>query len=49
MKLFSWNCRGLGNPRAVEELEDLLSSFIPTIVFLREIKVDKDVVESVRV
>lgn len=48
MKIFSWNCHGLGNPRAVEELEDLISSFMPTVVFLMEVKVDRGVVDNLK-
>lgn len=49
MKIFSWNCRGLGNPRAVEELEYLISSFMPMVVFLMEVKVDREVVDKLKV
>lgn len=36
MKILSWNCRGLGNPRAVRALGDLIKSFKPNMLFLIE-------------
>ncbi|KAK7251343.1 hypothetical protein RIF29_34447 [Crotalaria pallida] len=36
MKVLSWNCRGLGSPRAVRSLRKLIASKIPTITFLME-------------
>ena len=38
MKCLSWNCRGLGNPRTVRQLLDIVSRFKPEIVFLMEVK-----------
>jgi exonuclease III len=38
MKLFSWNCRGLGKPSAIRALNKLLQSHNPEIVFLIETK-----------
>lgn len=36
MKIISWNCRGLGNARAVRALGDLVKSHKPNILFLLE-------------
>lgn len=36
MNLICWNCRGLGNPRAIHFLKDLVSSKKPLFVFLSE-------------
>ncbi|KAK7250571.1 hypothetical protein RIF29_33087 [Crotalaria pallida] len=36
MSLQSWNCRGLGSPRAIRSLRKLLASERPNIVFLME-------------
>lgn len=44
MKHLSWNSRGLGNPRAVRNLRDLIKSQNPTFVFLSETLVKKDVI-----
>ncbi|XP_019200118.1 PREDICTED: uncharacterized protein LOC109193755 [Ipomoea nil] len=39
MSTLSWNCRGLGNPRTVREVTDLVSRKKPEFVFLMETKV----------
>ena len=36
MRIMSWNCRGLGNPRAVRALKKLIKRQDPTLVFLME-------------
>ncbi|KAL9666377.1 hypothetical protein QQ045_000707 [Rhodiola kirilowii] len=38
MKFFSWNCRGLGSPRSVRSLRDVVRAFNPQIVCLLETK-----------
>ncbi|KAL4625527.1 hypothetical protein ACB092_05G032900 [Castanea dentata] len=38
MIVLSWNCRGLGNRRAVEVLSELVRKKTPTILFLMETK-----------
>ena len=38
MKLMSWNCRGLGNQRAVDVLSHLVRVKAPKILFLMETK-----------
>lgn len=47
MKLLSWNCRGLGSPRAVRLLGDLFKSHHPDFVFLSETLVEKKVIKEV--
>ncbi|CAK8571738.1 unnamed protein product [Lathyrus sativus] len=42
MKTISWNCRGLGSPRAVRALTRLLRSENPLVVFLMETKLKKE-------
>nr|DAD49162.1 TPA_asm: hypothetical protein HUJ06_019099 [Nelumbo nucifera] len=36
MICLSWNCRGLGNPRAVHALRELIHSYKPDVIFLIE-------------
>ncbi|WCJ43898.1 hypothetical protein M5689_024607 [Euphorbia peplus] len=48
MNCISWNCRGLGNPRAVRCLGDLLKSQNPNLVFLIETLVYSSKIESLR-
>ncbi|KAG6624127.1 hypothetical protein CIPAW_16G004600 [Carya illinoinensis] len=38
MKILSWNCRGLGNPRTIQDLYLLVKDKKPKIVFLMETK-----------
>ena len=49
MSCLAWNCRGLGNPRAKRELEDLIQAQDPLIVFLSETWADKEQLESLKV
>ncbi|XP_019170410.1 PREDICTED: uncharacterized protein LOC109165884 [Ipomoea nil] len=49
MSTLSWNCRGLGNPRTVREIEDIVSRKKPDFVFLMETKVNRDHAERLRV
>ncbi|XP_019189008.1 PREDICTED: uncharacterized protein LOC109183382 [Ipomoea nil] len=49
MSVLSWNCRGLGGPRTVRELLDLVSKKRPDFVFLMETKSCSIRLESVRV
>ena len=48
MTCLSWNCRGLGNPRTVQVLRDLILSKRPKFVFLMETLVDKGKVEVIK-
>jgi exonuclease III len=38
MKILSWNCRGIGNPRTVRALNKLIANNSPDIIFLMETK-----------
>ena len=48
MSAISWNCRGMGNPRTVCTLKDLVSRYKPNFVFLMEVKVNREKVEPVK-
>ncbi|CAM8990314.1 unnamed protein product [Rhodiola kirilowii] len=45
MKILSWNCRGLGNPRSVRALSDLVRSSGPHVVGLIETKLERGKLE----
>ena len=46
MNYLSWNCRGLGNLRAVRIFRDLIKSRNPDFVFLTETLVDEKVIKD---
>ena len=48
MILLAWNCRGLGNRRAVGELVDIVQAKDPAIMFLLETWLDREHMEWVR-
>ena len=48
MKILAWNCRGLGNRRAVQELVDIVQTQDPIIVFLSETWSSKEHMKWVR-
>ncbi|XP_065631679.1 uncharacterized protein LOC136068452 [Quercus suber] len=48
MKLLAWNCRGLGNRRAVQELVDIVQAQDPMIVFLSETWSNKERMKWIR-
>jgi exonuclease III len=48
MKILSWNCRGLGNPRTVRDLCRLVKEKRPTMVFLMETILKKKKMERIR-
>ena len=48
MKILCWNIRGLGNPRTVRALHDLVKSKVAQIVFLTETKAEVSTMERVR-
>ncbi|XP_030487638.2 uncharacterized protein LOC115704575 [Cannabis sativa] len=49
MSILSWNCRGLGNPRALQFLKDIVIQKRPKFIFLCETLSKKDVLERLRV
>jgi exonuclease III len=49
MKLISWNCRGLGNPGAVRDLQQMVKEKKPTLLFLMETKSRQRTMEGLRV
>ena len=42
MKILAWNCKGLGNQLAVQELFDIVQAQDPSIVFLSETWSDRE-------
>ncbi|KAL4606913.1 hypothetical protein ACB092_09G138000 [Castanea dentata] len=48
MNSLSWNCRGLGNPRSVRALLDLVRHWNPKIVFLMETKLRQSRMERIK-
>jgi ribonuclease HI len=49
MILLSWNCRGLGNPRAVRDLCQMAKEKRPEVVFLMETRCRNTKIERIRV
>ena len=49
MKIFSLNCRGLGNPKIVSELHRIVRKEDPSIVFLMETRLESQNLEFLRV
>ncbi|TYH10965.1 hypothetical protein ES288_A07G220800v1 [Gossypium darwinii] len=48
MKIFSWNCRGVGNLATVRELKQLLVANISDMVFLCETKIHSNSFQRIR-
>ncbi|WCJ41960.1 hypothetical protein M5689_022794 [Euphorbia peplus] len=48
MSTISWNCRGMGNPRTVRMLMNLVSKFRPEFIFLMEVKCNRAKIESIK-
>ena len=48
MSCLAWNCHGLGNPCAEEELEIIIQAQAPLIVFLSKTWADKNRLEEIR-
>ena len=48
MSIFSLNCRGLGDPRAVNNLRLVLRCYSPTLVFLSETKKSTAGMEAIK-
>jgi hypothetical protein len=46
MSIISWNCRGLGQPRTVQELVRLVRGYCPKVVFLLETRQQNDRVRN---
>ena len=42
MKLLAWNCKGLGNQPAIQELVDIVRAQDPRVVFLFETWSDRE-------
>jgi hypothetical protein len=47
MRIFAWNCHGLGQPWTVQELIRLVGIYKPNVVFLSETRQTKKVIEHV--
>jgi hypothetical protein len=43
-----WNCRGVGNPRTVRELDALVRRYNPKLVFLCETMISESRVKNLR-
>jgi hypothetical protein len=48
MRIMCWNCRGIGQPRTVQELVRLIREYKPILVFLSETRQNKDVMRASR-
>ena len=48
MSIMSWNCRGLGNPWAVQALKRAIKKEDPSLVFLMETKLEVDEMKRVQ-
>ena len=48
MIVISWNCQGLGDPRAVQVLGEIIHSRHPDVVFLCETLVLADKIEEIQ-
>ena len=48
LRIISWNCQGLGNPRSVRALHDLVRCWNPKIVFLMETNSKKNRMERIK-
>ena len=48
MKLLAWNCRGLGNRPAIQELVDIVRAQDPMVVFLSETWSDREQMVNIK-
>ena len=46
MQIASWNCRGLGNPKKIEAVKDLIRMEPSDILLLQETKIEHDALLS---
>ena len=49
IKIISWNCPGLRNPKAVRDFHQMVKEKKPTLLFLMEIKNQQQKMEATRV
>ncbi|KAM1956654.1 hypothetical protein ACFX16_026037 [Malus domestica] len=49
MNILVWNCRGLGNPRKVQTLQDIIRQKDPKLVFLCETKCKAEFLNGLRI
>jgi exonuclease III len=48
MSIFSWNCRGLGNPRTIRDLFRLVKEMHPDLICLMETKLQSARLECLK-
>ena len=48
MNIVSWNCRGLGNPRAIRAFKELIKEKDPIIAFVMETRMEARRVEGLK-
>ena len=48
MTCLTWSCTGLGNPRTVRQLQDLVSRYKPEIVFLMEVRTSLEKMKRIK-
>ncbi|GLT77193.1 hypothetical protein SLA2020_488020 [Shorea laevis] len=48
MSLLSWNCRGLGNPRTVRDLRQMVEEKRPRFLFLMETRLRQRRMQGIR-
>lgn len=49
MSILAWNCHGLGYPRTVHELKEIITKKQPQFVFVMETKVARTRAESLKI
>ena len=48
IRVISWNCRGLGNPRSARALHDMVRQWNPKVVFVIETKAKNRRMERIK-
>lgn len=48
MRLLSWNCQGLGNPRTVQDLDHLVKVNKPNIILLMKTRLRKSKMDRIK-